>query len=65
MLIFEILEIFLSLSAEHQEWYYYNTVSGRSQWEHPVDTWCRNTLASHRNNTSGEEKWLSPEIFLL
>ena len=37
-----------SLSAEHQEFYYYNTQSGASQWEHPVDVWCRHVTSLHR-----------------
>ena len=40
----------LSLSGEHGEWYYYNTRSGTSQWEHPVDVWCRQMAAKHRQS---------------
>ena len=40
--------LYLSLSGEHGEWYYYNTRSGTSQWDHPVDVWCRQMAAMHR-----------------
>ena len=36
------------MSGEHGEWYYYNTRSGTSQWDHPVDVWCRQMAAMHR-----------------
>jgi len=36
-------------SEKHGEWYYFNTVTGDSQWEHPVDGWYRRVISQSRS----------------
>ena len=39
-----------SHAESYDHWYYYNSVSGITQWEHPVDTIYRQKLQQAREN---------------
>ena len=42
---------FFSFSQDHEEWYYFNTVTGLSQWEHPIDHRYRQVVKQARQSS--------------